>query len=300
MASLDVDPSERAANGRSTRDNTTSGICPSAACAGARPARASSRGPRREGRSRSFRISPRTCANEEAGAVVFSLVDDDATDDLPDKQGDLARGFTRANAFYVGNEALEKLDVVRQDVRGAIQARRRGDVRQERDIVDSTSRTRVRRRRSGRRRRPSGRLPAGDHSPNGAFHVAAPGRGLLETAPAIARGEDGTAWASANWFVAGRGSRSGAAARPTSSSTRQARARARGRSSGIRSTSSSTRPIRRDSSRGGSGSETICARGTARRAPPSPPPRRPMGAVEYFSTVRVRALGWRRHQVLGV
>ena len=26
----------------------------------------------------------------------------------------------------------------------------------------------------------------------------------------------------------------------------------------------------------------------------------PMGAVEYFNTVRVRALGWRRHQVLGV
>ena len=217
MASLgfNVDPSECAANGRSTRDNTTSGICPNdgepaLARALARP-RASK--PRSSSRG-TFAIvpdlSPRTCANEEAGAVVFSLVDDDATDDLPDKQGDLARGFTRANAFYVGNEALEKLDVVSAKM-CVERSKRDGEVTCVKscvDIVDSDFAYAGQTPPFGSATKKAIWAMTGqvDHPPNGAFHVAAPGAwSCSETAPAIARGEDGTAWASANWFVAGEG-----------------------------------------------------------------------------------------------
>ena len=217
MASLgfNVDPSECAANGRSTRENTTSGICPNdgepALARAPRAPRASK--PRSSSRG-TFAIvpdlSPRTCANEEAGAVVFSLVDDDATDDLPDKQGDLARGFTRANAFYVGNEALEKLDVVSAKM-CLERSKRDGEVTCVKscvDIVDSDFAYAGQTPPFGSATKKAIWAMTGqvDHPPNGAFHVAAPGAwSCSETAPAIARGEDGTASASANWFVAGEG-----------------------------------------------------------------------------------------------
>ena len=142
--------------------------------------------------------------------MVFSLVDDDATDDLPDKQGDLARGFTRANAFYVGNEALEKLDVVSAKM-CLERSKRDGEVTCVKscvDIVDSDFAYAGQTPPFGSATKKAIWAMTGqvDHPPNGAFHIAVPGAwSCSETAPAIARGEDGTAWASANWFVAGGG-----------------------------------------------------------------------------------------------
>ena len=56
-------------------------------------------------------VSSLSCAGDEEGRVVFAVVDDDATDDIPDSPAAIAEGFRNANARYIGNAALEKLEI---------------------------------------------------------------------------------------------------------------------------------------------------------------------------------------------
>lgn len=56
-------------------------------------------------------VSSLSCAGDEEGLVVFAVVDDDATDDIPDSPAAIAEGFRNANAHYIGNAALEKLEI---------------------------------------------------------------------------------------------------------------------------------------------------------------------------------------------
>ena len=52
-----------------------------------------------------------SCAGGEKGLVVFAVVDDDVTDDIPDSPAAIAEGFRNANAHYIGNVALEELNI---------------------------------------------------------------------------------------------------------------------------------------------------------------------------------------------
>lgn len=65
---------------------------------------------------------PTSCPDQQANDAadgwlrVFAIYDDRGKDDLPNSAAEIGAGFARENAFYIGNDALNELDILEAEV----------------------------------------------------------------------------------------------------------------------------------------------------------------------------------------
>ena len=110
-AGFNVDSAKCGANGRGWAISGTKSDCPYTRDTSSAPAATTAPESSLTDVIIAPEVSSLSCAGGEKGLVVFAVVDDDVTDDIPDSPAAIAEGFRNANAHYIGNVALEELNI---------------------------------------------------------------------------------------------------------------------------------------------------------------------------------------------